>query len=413
MVPATDRLGRDIDLSDPAQHAKHDLGAFWRQLRHEAPVAWHPLGQEPGGFWVVSTHRAAIEVYRDSDRFTSRHGNVLATLLNGGDSAGGLMLAVSDGPRHQEIRRELLRSFSHSALAPIRERTTAAVRSLVRRAVAAGTCDFASEVAARIPLAAICDLLEVPEERRDFLYSQASKALAADAPFATDEDARLARNEILLLFAQIVRGRRSTPSEDTVLGSLLRLTGPPLRLTTEELLFNCYSLLLGGDETTRLTMIGTVREFAADPVLWHRLRDGEVSVGTAVDELLRWTTPAMHGGRTATQDTVLEGRRIAAGDLVVVWNNSANFDEAQFTEPDRLDLGRTPNRHLAFAHGPHYCLGVALAKIELTALLEALVEQVDDITLTGEPKRIYSNFLSGYHSLPVRLTARAEVRRGP
>ena len=185
-----------------------------------------------------------------------------------------------------------------------------------------------------------------------------------------------------------------------------------LRLRLDELLFNCYSLLIGGDETTRLSMIGAVEAFSAMPGEWERLRRGEVSVAGAAEEILRWTTPAMHSGRTATEDTVLEGRPIAAGDTVTIWNNAANFDPEQFEDPDRFDLGRTPNRHLSFAHGPHFCLGAVLARIELTALLEALVEYVDEMSVTGAPQRIYSNFARGFHSLPVRLAPRRDTVKG-
>ncbi|MFB6504270.1 MULTISPECIES: cytochrome P450 [unclassified Streptomyces] len=405
------RPGVDVDLTDPVTHNERDLDGMWRALRRHEPVAWHPYDGTPPGFWVVSSHRAATEVYRDSTRFTSVHGNVLATLLSGGDSANGKMLAVSDGERHKAVRRKLLRSFTKASLAGTTERVTAVIRRLVREAAERGTCDFAEDVAARIPLLAICDLLEVPEQDRDLLYRHASNSLATDSPDILDEDSRLSRNEILLYFAQLLRSRGDLPGEG-ILSRMSELMKDDLRLRLDELLFNCYSLLIGGDETTRLSMIGAVEAFSAMPGEWERLRRGEVSVAGAAEEILRWTTPAMHSGRTATEDTVLEGRPIAAGDTVTIWNNAANFDPEQFEDPDRFDLGRTPNRHLSFAHGPHFCLGAVLARIELTALLEALVEYVDEMSVTGAPQRIYSNFARGFHSLPVRLAPRRDTVKG-
>ena len=388
-----------VDLASLAVHAERGLRDIWRELREEQPVAWHPYGA--AGFWVVSTHRLAIEVFRDGETYTSTRGNVLATLLNGGDSAGGRMLAVSDGPRHQFVRRALNTTFTRSALTGLAEQIQQAVR---RGAAEHGTCDFAVDVAPAIPLAAICDLLGVPAADRPELFGYASAALAADSPEASELDARLARNQILLYFQRLTR--RSGHGQGAALRRLLDLTEGPSALTEDELLLNCYSLLLGGDETSRLAIIGMVRALAQRPEQWDRLRRGEVSVASAVEEMLRWTTPAVHAGRTATRDTVLGGRNIAAGDVVTVWMASGNFDPAEFRQPEELDLSRPGNRHLSFAYGPHFCLGAHLARIELGAVLTALVEYVDRIELVGPPEPIYSNFLSGFRSLPVRLTRR-------
>lgn len=394
----------DIDLASPRTHAEQDLRAVWQLLRAEEPVAWHPAGA--GGFWVVTRHAHASAVYRDSEGYTSRRGNVLATLLAGGDPAGGQMLVVSDGPRNLEIRRRLLRAFTPVALRDLAAEIARSTRALVAAAVDRGACDFASDVAEHIPLAAICDLMKIAEADRRPLLVHARAALAAETPDATDLDARVARNEILMYFARLARARKDAAADDTVLGLLLQLTREPLALSQQELLLNCYSLLLGGDETSRLALIGTLAALAEFPGEWQRLRAGEVSVDTAVEELLRWTTPTLHAGRTASAERSLAGRTIAAGQTVSVWNCAANFDPDEFADPHTLDLARRPNRHLAFGLGHHFCLGAQLARIELAALLHALVETTATIELAGPPRRLYSNFLAGYSSLPVRLTAK-------
>jgi cytochrome P450 len=399
-----------IDLTLPGLHAERDLSDVWRLLRERQPVVWHPAAD--GGFWVVSSYDAAVEVYRTSDVYISGRGNVLATLLAGGDPAGGSMLPVSDGPRHQQIRRVLLRALTPRALSGLGERIRDATRRLVHEAVERGDCDLGRDVAPHIPLAAICDLLMVPEGDRELLLSQSRLALAAEGPDGTEMDARLARNEILLYFARLARSRDQSPGDD-ILGLLIQMTRSPVALTDRELLYNAYSLLLGGDETTRLSMIGTVHALIQWPEEWRRLKAGEVSVESAVEEFLRWTTPTLHAGRTAARDTELGGRRIARDDIVTVWNSSANFDPAQFDDPGRLRLSRTPNRHLTFVQGPHFCLGAQLARIELSALVTALLAAADGMRLIGEPKRIYSNFLSGFHSLPVRFSAAGDSRRPP
>lgn len=392
-----------IDLASPRLHAERDLADVWQRLRDEAPVVWHPAGA--GGFWVVTRHADALAVYRDSETYTSTRGNVLATLLAGGDPAGGQMLVVSDGPRCLDIRRRLLRAFTPAALRDLADRIARSTVALVQAAAARGECEFSADVAEHIPLAAICDLLLIPEPDRRPLLAHARACLAAESPDATDTDARMARNEILMYFMRLAMRRKNAPGDDVV-GILLQLTREPLALSQQELLLNCYSLLLGGDETSRLSLVGTIKALADWPGEWQRLRRGEVTVDTAVEELLRWTTPAMHSGRTATAAHALAGQPIAAGHTVTVWNSAANFDAAEFAEPHRLDLGRRPNRHLSFGHGHHFCLGAQLARIELGALLHALLASVDAIELTGAPRRLYSNFLGGYGKLPVRLHPR-------
>ncbi|SEP94913.1 cytochrome P450 [Lentzea albida] len=394
----------DVDLVDPATYLRPDVDDVWRFLRRESPVAWHPGG---GGFWVVTPHQLVTRIYRDSGAFTSTGGNVMATLLNGGDSAGGRMLAVSDGKRHQRIRRELMTAFTPAALASVRRGVVAGTRRLVQAAVERGTVDFATEVAEHIPLAAICDLLDVPAADRDDLLAHTSSALSSDAPDGTDLQARLARNEILMYFAKLARKRRGGRADD-VIGLLVGMTEPPLSLSDDEVLLNCYSLLLGGDETARLSMIGAVKALTEHPEVWDALRSGRVDQDRAVEEVLRWTTPAMHSGRTVVSPTEVGGVEMSPGQVVTIWTRSANFDETEFADPHRLDLNRSPNRHLSFAYGPHFCLGAQLARIEIGALLSALVEFADGVERAGEPQPIFSTFLSGYRSLPVRFTPRSQ-----
>ncbi|GAA2221827.1 cytochrome P450 [Streptomyces nogalater] len=393
-----------LDLADPATHARHDLSEIWRTLRAEDPVHRHrPAGGGPA-FWVVTRYADAAEVYRAPDRFTSERGNVLASLLQGGDSASGVMAAVTDGPRHRELRRVLLKAFSPRVLAAVVDKVERAAHDLVAAVAGRPECDFAEDVAGHLPLKAICDLLDVPGQDRAFLLRLTGTALGSDGPDQSPFDVWQARNDILAYFGELAKSRQKHPGTDAV-STLATATIEGRPLTMDEIVANCYSLILGGDETSRLSMTGAVLAFTEHPAQWQALKNGEVSVDTAVDEVLRWTTPALHFGRTATADTRLNGVPVAAGDIVTVWNASANRDEAVFTDPDRFDLGRTPNKHLSFGHGPHYCVGAYLGRAEIAGLLKALRERVDRIELTGRPRPVYSSMLSGFGSLPVRLVA--------
>ncbi|MER7004925.1 cytochrome P450 [Dactylosporangium sp. NPDC000555] len=393
-----------IDLADPRVHAERDLGELWRLLRDKDPVHRHGPTGDADGFWVVTRYDDVAAVYKDSETFTSERGNVLDTLLNGGDSAAGRMLAVTDGPRHGALRGALKRPFAPRALETVVESVRRGTWTQISRALDRPGCDFANDVAAYIPLAAICDLLGVPESDRALIISLTSSALSSADGEPTAEGTWTSRNDLLLYFAELAESRRAKPYDDIV--SLLvtqEVGGRPL--SHEEIIFNCYSIVMGGHETTRLSMVGAVRAFLDNPGQWAAFKRGDVTVESAVEEVLRWTTPALHAGRTATRDTFLGGAFVEEGDIVTIWNVSANRDERVFDRPDEFDLARTPNKHLSFAYGPHFCLGAYLARAEIGALLTALREQVRTIEPAGEPRRVYSSFLSGYAALPVRLIA--------
>ncbi|MBW5420799.1 cytochrome P450 [Streptomyces sp. BG9H] len=402
MTAATRTLG-DFDLSDPQTFLDHELPQMWRQFRQESPVHWHAVeGRQVPGFWVLSRYDDVMSVYRDNKRFTSERGNVLATLLEGGDSAAGKMLAVTDGRRHRDLRNLLLKAFAPRVLEPVVDGVRRRADRLVREGVERGDCDFAQDIAEHVPMATIADLLGVPASDRDYLLSLTKQALSAEEAGQSAGEALVARQELLLYFADLAEDRREHPTDDVV--SVLATStvdGEPL--TEEEIVFNCYSVIIGGDETSRLSMIGGMRALIEHPEQWQRLSAGDVSVDTAVEEVLRWVSPAMHFGRRALQDVEIGGRTIRAGEVVTLWTTSANYDEEVFDDPGTFDLGRTPNKHVSFGYGPHFCLGAYLGRAEIHAMLTALRTHVSEVVPTGPAKPIHSNFLHGYSSLPVSL----------
>ncbi|MGN9758628.1 cytochrome P450 [Streptomyces sp. SD31] len=393
-----------LNLADPRLHAESDLSAVWRHLREHRPVHWNPATDTAPGFWVVTRHADVTSVYRDSARFTSEGGNVLETLLAGGDSAAGRMLAITDGAKHAGLRRVLMSAFSPRALEPIVESVRRTVTRLLRDALEKGTCDFAADVASGIPLGAICDLLGVPDRDRAYVLSLTSSALGSHEADSTAADAWIAKNEILLYFANLARDRRDSGHAD-VIALLAGSEVNGLPLDDDEIMLNCYSLILGGDETARLSMVGAALALLEHPGQWQALKRGDAGIDTAVEEILRWTTPALHSGRTATTDTEISGQAVRAGEIVTVWNASANHDERIFDAPGELRLDRTPNKHVTFAYGPHFCLGAYLARAEIGAVLTGLRDLVAEMEQTGPTKPVYSNFLSGLSALPLALKA--------
>jgi cytochrome P450 len=390
-----------LDLADPLTYVTNDMPAVWRRLRQVSPVLWHGRVQDRPGFWAVTRYEENQAVYRDHKRFSTERGNMLATLLSGGDSAGGRMVSVTDGGRHKDLRQVILRAFSPAAL----ERIAGQVREyswrLLREAIEAGGCDFARDVASRVPINTICDLLGVPGAAdREHLLSLNKRAVSSDEPDYDELDSRIARNEIVMYFLELVHERRKRPGDDvvSVLGKA-NVEGEPL--SDHDIVLNCYSLLLGGDETSRFSMTGGVHALATFEQQWRNLRAGAVDLATATEEIVRWCTPIMHIGRVATVDVPIGDVVIKAGDVVTLWNSSANRDERVFDQPDVLDLSRSPNKHLGFGFGAHFCLGVYLARAEIFAIFDGLRRMTTRIELAGQPIRLYSNVLDGFSSMPV------------
>jgi cytochrome P450 len=390
----------DVDLADPQTFLDVDLPDMWSRFRAHDPVHWNrPAGGRPG-FWALSRYADIVSVYLDNERFTSERGNVLTTLLQGADSASGKMLAVTDGPRHREIRKLMLKSFSPRVLDRVAERVRARTRDLFEKVLHGGELDFAADVADHIPINTIGDLMDVPQADRGQLVDWNNQTLSRYSGEDSEMMEFLARNEILLYFSGMAVERRRNPGDDVISALANGLVGGE-PLSEDEIVFNCYSLILGADESSRMSSIGAIIALAEHPEQWHALKSGEVSLASATEEVLRWTTPAMHFGRVAVADVPVADRVIKSGDVVTLWNSSANFDEEVFSNPHRFDLARKPNKHIAFGHGPHFCLGAFLGRAHVSAVLEALRDMVAEIRLLGAPQRLHSNFVYGYRTLPV------------
>jgi len=394
----------EVDLADPQTFIDTDLQGMWRRMREQRPVYWNAAKEDRPGFWALTKYADVVATYKDNERFTSERGNVLSTLLQGDDSASGKMLAVTDGPRHREIRKLMLKSFSPRVLEHVAELVRRRTTRLFEQVISSGQVDFATDVADHIPINTIGDLMGIPVEDRQKLVEWNNRTLSRYDAKDSQLEEWLARNEILLYFSDLAKERKRNPGDDVV-SALANGVVEGRPLTEDEIVFNCYSLVLGADESSRMSSIGAIIALNEFPEQWRALKQGEVSVATATDEVLRWTTPAMHFGRRAVADAEVNGELIKSGDVVTLWNSSANFDEDVFPDGHKFDLARKPNKHVAFGHGPHFCIGAFLGRAHVSAVLEALRDQVADIQLCGEPKRLYSNFVFGYQSLPVRLSA--------
>jgi cytochrome P450 len=394
-----------IDLTDLDLFESGDPHAAWRTLRREAPVYWNRESDGPG-FWAVTRYADVSTLYRSSGLLTSERGMLLGVNRGQGDPAAGKMLVVTDPPRHRQLRRIFEAAFSVRMVGRMEDEVRALVREVLD-AAGTGSIDFTTQVAERIPVAAICRMLGVPAEDHSRLVRLTTAAFCADdreyrLQGSAAESAAAAHGQIFGYMADLVRSRRQAPADDLV-GLLLTAEVDGARLTSHEILLNCLNLLIGGNETTRHAASGGMLALTQRPDQWAALREDPARVEAAVEEILRWTTPGMYVLRTALRDLELGGQAIARGDAVTLWNVSANRDEDVFPDAFEFRVDRSPNRHLTFGIGPHHCLGAALARLELRLLLRELLGQVRWLELAGEPRRVRSNVVNGIKHLPVRL----------
>ena len=273
-------------------------------------------------------------------------------------------------------------------------------RSLVAAAVEQGTSEFVETVAARLPLSVICDLMGVPREDWELMYSLTSTAFGtADAA-----EQSVAHQEILFYYVDLAEQRRRDPRDDLV-STLVTGDVDGVSLTNEEILLNCDNLMVAGTETVRYATAGGMLAFIEHPDQWKRLETERGLLETAVEEILRWSSPPLHILRTATSHVEIGGQAILPGQAVTVWTPSVNRDEEAFDAPDDFDVGREGNRHLTLGAGEHFCLGAALARLELRVLFEELLDQVLQVELAGPVQRVRSLITFGVERMPVALTA--------
>ncbi|MQS36123.1 cytochrome P450, partial [Streptomyces katsurahamanus] len=371
-------------LVDPRFHATDGPHAVWRRLREDDPVHWHEPGQYPG-FWSLTRYDDIRAVSMDAGTFSSARGILLRPSAQGEDIGGGRTLALTDPPRHKALRALVSDWFTTRSVRDLEEFMRGAVRDVVARALERRECDFVTDIAARLPLYVICRLMGVPPAEQELLFSLTRQAFAAGAPEARSA----AHQQIMQYFIELMYRRMDEPADDLV-SALVSGTVDGELLTEEEILLNCDNLLVGGTENVRLAVSSGMSAFLDHPGAWEAVRADRELLPGAVEEVLRWTSSATHLLRTATRSVVLHDREIREGDRVVLWIPSANRDERVFDQPDRFDVARRSNRHLALGIGEHFCLGGMLARVEMRLMFDELLDSVRRVERTGPPVPVES-----------------------
>lgn len=401
-----------VDLTDLDRFAAGFPHEVFDGLRRRAPVWWHePTEHTPDGegFWVVSTYAEVAEAAGDAVVFSSRGGGgrsgggtLIEDLPDG--FAAGVLLNMMDDPRHARFRRVLAPGVAPRTLRLLEAEVRGRAERIVAAAVEKEECDFLVDVAAELPLQAVARLMGVPQEDRHRLLGWANATLDYDDRELGEATARSqeAAAEMFSYGAELLARKRAEP-DDGLLSLAAHATVEDGALTEleQQMLFNL--LIAAGSETTRNSAALGMQALIADPAAWEALRADRSGLETAVEEMLRWASSTPYNRRTATRDVTLGGREIREGEKVTLWWASANRDEAVFAVPHRFDAGRRPNPHLAFGRGGHFCLGAALARMEMRVLFDVLLDRVAAVEPTGPVEYTRSNKHTGVRHMPVRL----------
>jgi cholest-4-en-3-one 26-monooxygenase len=407
----------DIDLVDGKNFVAGVPHHWFRQLRREAPVYWHPdPGSARGGFWTVTGYDDCVTVNRDWEHFSSARQSALFMDMDADALAQQqLMMLNMDPPMHTRYRRLVNHGFTPKLVRDLERQIVGYADGIIDAVCERGTADFVEEISAELPLLVIAELLGVPPEDRRMVFEWSNRMVGSEDPEYQLEgvDPGESAMQVFSYAEELAANRRLAPRQDLI-SVLLRAEVEGEKLDQLELDLFFLLLIVAGNETTRNLMSGAMAAFFDHPDQWELLRRDRSLLPGAVEEMLRYVTPVMHFRRTATMDHVLGDAQIRQGDKVVFWHTSANRDERVFAEPDAFDITRTPNNHIAFGGGgPHFCLGANLARMEIMVMFDRLLDRVPDMRLDGEVQRLQSNFINGTKHIPVAFAASAPIGGTP
>lgn len=386
------------------------------RLRAEDPVAFveHPAGHR--GAWVVTRHADVVAVSRDPQTFANRGGVVTMDDLDDEQLEARRTLLEEDPPRHTALRKLVAAEFLPRAVRGYEQMVRELTRWVLDPALAGDHFDVVTDLAQEVPIRVLCRLLGVPEEHTATLVGLGNRMVsdAADDELAGHDPAELrllpfghpAALEAFELAAALAEERRTDPGDDLTSRLLTgEVDGRPLN--EQEFRTMWLMLVIAGNETTRHALSVGIQALLERPELFERWAADPSLDATATEELLRFTTPINWHRRTVTRPVDLGGRRLAAGDKLVLLFASANRDGEVFAEPDDLVLDRDPNPHVTFGRGgPHFCLGAHLARLEVRIVLRELFGRIAGIEAAGQPERLRSDHFNGLVSLPVKVVPR-------
>lgn len=409
----------DVDLTDLDVWEERVPYDWLALLRRDAPLHWNPE-REGRGFWALTRYDDVLAVSKDWQTFSSELGGTSLQDLTPEELAGRRSMIDTDPPPHTRLRALVNKGFTPRVVGTYEERIRGVARNVLARAFEEDEFDWVHSVAEEIPMWVFSDIMGLPVDDRKLIIELGDKILGNTDPEVVGPEnvAEVALRDPelrklpfsspfsldLIEYGRTLGERRRQDPRDDITTKLVEAEIDGSRLSEQEFGVMFILLTTAGNETTRHTISLGLHDLLTHPEELRRLVDDPSLAGTAADELLRRAHPVHHFRRTATRDVVLHGRRVREGDKVTIWYAAANYDGAKFADPYRLDVGRAPNRHLTFGlGGPHFCLGMHLAKLEIKIWLEEMIPYLPRIELGGEPVRLRSCFFNGVKRMPVRV----------
>ncbi len=407
-----------LDIITPDHYARNGYPhKEWAYLRKHAPVfrCERPYLYEP--FWAITKHADILAIGTQPNLFLNAPRLLIVTNEYGtpgpGEDPGQMPfkhLLDMDPPEHGKYRGLVNKRFTPRSVRQLQPQIEEIARGILDQAAASGECDFVTDISSKLPLAVIAEQLGVPRQDWEQLFTWTNETIGgADPEFqqgtSLQETMDRARIGLFNYFNELCEKRRREPQDDlTSVIANSTLNDQPL--PTFELLSYFFLLVVAGNETTRNATTGGLQAFIENPEQWRLLKSDPSLIAPAVEEIVRWTTPVIQFARTAKEDTELRGQKIKAGDTLCLFYPSANRDEEVFEHPDRFDISRDPNPHVAFGIGEHFCLGANLARLELEVIFSQLAERLDYVEPAGPMERLRSSFVGGIKHMPIRYEMR-------
>jgi cytochrome P450 len=389
-----------VSLADPDTYASGPPHELFAELRRASPVGW----QSDGSFWAVLTHDGVEQVARQPLLFSSAAGGVVLEDLGPPqlEQMRGMLLAM-DPPQHREVRRPVVARLTPRAVAALEQQVRDICREVFAAAADNRDVDVVTELAAPLPTRVIGQLMGLPRQDWERIHALAERITRGQDPeFAGEPGAAGAASQEMGLYAyEFAVGRQAADDKPDDLTTVLLASKTPAEFAS---LF--VQLVTAGQDTTQTLLANGVLALMQHPDQQQLLRDDPSLMDSAVEEILRYANPLHYFRRTATADTEVEGVEIRAGDKVAMYYTSANRDEKVFSDPDRFDIRRSPNRHLTFGIAEHFCVGAHLARLEAKVFFTELLARFDRFEQTGEHRWLRSNLNNALRTLPVRLHPR-------
>jgi cytochrome P450 len=378
-------------LLDPSFHHGNDRYELWQYMRENCPIYKHHHDDFPT-FYSITRYEDVKKVYQNHDLFSSAKGVLLRTLKQGEDPGTNLTLALTDPPKHRQLRDVAKSWFSASYIKMIESRVTEKIKNMLSIAYSNGGCDFTQDITSPLTLSISCAILGVPDSEHHNVLRWCHDAF-------TKGISLISNNDFMIFMSEFMEYKKLQPGNDLA-SAIIHGHIEDRNLTEREVLLN-FENLIGATENASLSLSSGVLALIQNEQNMVLLKKERGLMPLAIEEMLRWASSASHSMRTVKEKTILNGVKLEAGSKVVLWLPSANRDSEIFDDPYLFNISRSPNNHIALGYGEHFCIGSVLSKMQARVLLNEILDSDMKISLESEPTFLSSIYVNGPEYFPV------------